>query len=118
MNNVCISGRLVREPDSVQFPSNTNLTTIFLANDVYFGQDKKTGVYKVKAWGKLGDVVAKHCKTGTEIFVGGKLEQHTYQDKNGTTIYDVSLIMDNFNFGNNKKEVVSEEETNNQLVEE
>ena len=108
MNNVNISGRLIREPESIKFPSNSNLTTIFIANDVYFGENKRTGVFKVKAWGKLGNIVAEHCRTGTEIFVSGRLEQSSYKNENDTTVYDISLIMENFNFGNNK--IQSDEE--------
>lgn len=99
MNKICISGRLVTEPRVYTFSNNNHLTTIFIANNMYYGTKEKTGFYKVNAWGALGKTIAEHCKTGTKLFVTGRLEQNRYQDKDGRTIYDVSINMENFEFG-------------------
>mgnify|MGYP003941165573 CR=1 FL=1 len=99
MNKVMINGRLIREPEIQELENNNFKCTIFIANDVFFGTNKETGFYRVVAWGKLGRIVAENSKTGTELFITGRLEQHTYQDENGKTVFDVGIVMEQFDFG-------------------
>ena len=75
------------------------MCTFFIANDVWFGQNKKTGFYKCTAWGKTGKIIAENTKTGTELFISGRLEQSRYENEHGDTIYDVSIIVEQFDFG-------------------
>ena len=102
MNKVCISGRLVREPYVHSLQNQLQLTTIYIANNIYYGGNEKTGFFKVNAWGNLGKIIAEHCKTGTKLFVTGRLEQSQYQNKDGNTIYDVSINMEHFEFGESR----------------
>ena len=99
MNKIMINGRLIKEPEFVELENNNSKCTIFIANDHYMGQTKQTGFYRAVAWGKLGKIVAENCKTGTELFITGRLEQHSYQDENGKTIYDVGIVIEQFDFG-------------------
>ncbi len=99
MNKVCINGRLIKEPEGKELENKNYLCTFFIANDVWFGQNKKTGFYKCTAWSQLGKIIAEHAKAGTEIFITGRLEQHRYDDDKGNTIYDVSIIVEQFDFG-------------------
>ena len=48
---------------------------------------------------KTGKIIAKNAKTGTELFLSGRLEQNRYENKDGDTIYDVSIIVEQFDFG-------------------
>ncbi len=116
MNKVCISGRLTREPDYKEYPEQIHLTTIFIANNIYFGEKEKTGFFKVKAWGNQAKIIAEHCKTGTLLFITGRLEQSRYEDENGKTIYDVSINMEHFDFagrpaGSEEKENVNTDQS-------
>ena len=99
MNKVCINGRLIREPDYKELENNNSVCTIFIANDVFFGQNKKTGFFKVVAWGKMGKIIADNCATGTELYITGRLEQSQYQDEHDKTIYDVYIVLEQFDFG-------------------
>ena len=94
-----INGRLTRDPDYRELEKGNARCVIFIANDVFFGQNKETGFYRVTAWGKLAKIVADNCKTGTEIFITGRLEQNRYEDESGKTIYDVGIVMESFDFG-------------------
>lgn len=78
---------------------NNAKCTFFIANDVYFGTKKETGFYRVVAWGKMAKLVADNCKTGTELFITGRLEQHSYEDEHSKTIYDVGIVLEQFDFG-------------------
>ena len=99
MNKVLINGRLIKEPELKELNGGNARCVIFIANDVYQGQNKETGFYRVTAWGKLARIVADSASIGTELFITGRLEQNQYQDPNGNTIYDVGIVMEQFDFG-------------------
>lgn len=99
MNRVCISGRLLKEPELKNLNNNNAVCTFFIANNVHFGNNKKTGFYKCVAWGNVGKIVAEHAKTGTKLFIAGRLDQRWYEDKNGNSVNDVSIIVEQFDFG-------------------
>ena len=48
----------------------------------------------------MGKIICEYCKTGTEIFITGRLEQYHYKDKNDVDHYEVQIAVENFNFGN------------------
>jgi len=101
VNAVHINGRLIKDPELKTFESNTQLCSFCIANDVWFGGNKKTGFYWCNAWGKLGRIIADNAKSGTELFVSGRLEQNRWDDNNGVTHYDVAIVVDQFEFGRN-----------------
>lgn len=99
MNKICINGRLIKDPDLKPLENNNALCTFFIANDVWFGSNKKTGFFKCQAWGNLGKIISEHSKTGTELFITGRLEQYRYETEKGDTIYDNYIIVEQFDFG-------------------
>ena len=104
MNKLCISGRLTTNPHYSEHENDVKRCSIFLANDLYYSDKKRTGFYRATAWGKKAELINEQCKVGTEIFITGHLEQYCYQDENGKTIYDNSISIEEFNFGTNKVE--------------
>lgn len=99
MNKVCINGRLIKDPEFKPLENNNAVCTFFIANDVHFGTNKKTGFYKCTAWGNIGKIISENAKIGTELFITGRLDYHKYEDKNGNTINDVSIVVEQFDFG-------------------
>jgi len=109
MNTVCINGRLTAEPVFKELENNNALCTMFIANNMYFGEKKKTNFLKVTAWGSQARILADHARTGTELFITGRLEQSSYTGQNGSTVYDVGIVIERFNFGMKPAEAVKEE---------
>ncbi len=99
MNKLSINGRLIKDPKLIVFKNNATLCTFYIANDLFFGSSQKTGFYKCKAWGKAGKVIAEQAKTGTELTIVGRLNQHKYENRDGQTISDVCIIVEQFSFG-------------------
>lgn len=108
MNQVCINGRLTTNPIFKELENDNAVCTLFIANNVNFGKAKKANFLKVTAWGKQGRILAEHARTGTELFITGRLEQRTYVDSHGSTIYDVGIVVDRFDFGHNPSPRLSE----------
>lgn len=99
MNKIMINGRLIKEPEGKDYENKNYLCTFFIANDVWFGQNKKTGFYKCQAWGQLGKIIFENAKTGTELFITGRLEQYRYEKDEGDTVYDNYIVVEQFDFG-------------------
>lgn len=99
MNKVIINGRLIKDPEIQPTKGDGLRCTFFIANDVWLGQNKETGFYRVTAWGKIGKIIADTCVTGTELFITGRLEQHRYEDEMGKMIYDTGIVLEAFDFG-------------------
>ena len=75
MNKVHINGRLIKDPALKELENNNAVCTFFIANDVHFGANKKTGFYKVTAWGHQARIIAEHAATGAELFITGRPEK-------------------------------------------
>ncbi len=105
MNNLSINGRLIKDPELKELENKNFRCTFIIANDVYFGQNKKTGFYKCTAWGKIGKILAENAKTGTELFLSGRLEQNRYENEHGDMIYDVGIVVEQFDFGAKIEEI-------------
>ncbi len=99
MNKVHINGRLIKDPALKELENNNAVCTFFIANDVHFGANKKTGFYKVTAWGHQARIIAEHALTGSELFITGRLEQYRYDNEKGETVYDNSIVVEQFDFG-------------------
>ncbi len=99
MNKIMLSGRLIREPELKEMEKNNLLCTVFIANDVWFGSNKKTGFYKCQAWGQIGKIIGENARTGTELFITGRLEQYRYDNDKGEKVYDNYIVIEQFDFG-------------------
>ena len=56
------------------------------------------------AWGKGGEVINQYAKKGTGILVSGRLDQRSFETKDGQKRSRVEIVMEDFNFlgnGNN-----------------
>ena len=81
----CISfvGRVGRDAELKDVGGNKVLS-FSLANDVGFGDKKKTNWMNCNLWGKQGESVARFVTKGKQVWVSGELSTRDYQGKDGT----------------------------------
>jgi len=82
-NKVILCGRLGADPQQRIFETGNSVTEWTLAtNESYTNKmgDKveSTQRHRCQAWGKLGDVIVKHFKSGQEMLMEGKI-QYSYR---------------------------------------
>ncbi len=105
VNKVIIVGRLTRDPEKRTTQTGTTITNFSVATSTKWkGQDgqqnEKTEFHNVIAWGKRGEVIAQYMTKGQEIYVEGRLETSSWDDKEtGKKMYRTEIIMENFEFG-------------------
>ncbi len=91
-NNVQLIGNLGSNPN-VKEVNDSKVANFSVAVSEYY-KDKtsdefkeKTMWFNVVAWGGNAEKIEKKCIKGTEVVISGKLENRTYEDKEGIKRY-------------------------------
>ena len=103
INRVCLVGRFTRDPELKFTPTNTPIANFSLANNrTYVGQnsEKKEQVsfFNCIAWGKTGQIISQYFKKGQRIIIEGRLQQRSWDDKDGNKRSTVEVVVENFQF--------------------
>ncbi|MEO5776320.1 MAG: single-stranded DNA-binding protein [Flavobacterium sp.] len=97
-NKVQLIGHVGQEPEIKTFDGGKKVANISLAtNDSYTNAKgekvEDTQWHKVKAWGKLAEIIEKYVTKGKEICVEGKLTYSDYIDKDGEKRYVTEIVI-------------------------
>ncbi len=106
MNNVCLVGRLTRDPELRTTSSGLSNCRFSLAVDGRTNADGETHTdfINIVVWRTLADNVAKYCKKGSMVGLVGRITTGSYQDESGNTRYTFDVVADNIRFLTGKKE--------------
>ena len=105
VNKVIIIGRLTRDPElrttsSGQTVANLSVATSRQWKDQSGQKQEKTDFHSVVAWGRQGEVIGQYFIKGHEIYVEGRLETRSWDDKEtGKKMYRTEIILEKFEFG-------------------
>jgi len=86
LNKVMLIGNLTRDPEVKYTPKGTAVTDIGLAINRVYNTDggekrEETTFIDVTLWGRTAEVVNQYCKKGSPLFVEGRLQLDTWEDK-------------------------------------
>ncbi len=87
LNKVMIIGNLTADPEVRTTPRGTSLTELRLAvNRISSGQSEgerreETTFLDVTCWGRTGEVAAQYLAKGRPVFIEGRLQQDSWEDK-------------------------------------
>ena len=97
-NKVQLIGHVGQEPEIKTFGEGKKVANITLATNESYTNAKGEKVedtqwHKVKAWGKVADIIEKYVTKGKEICVEGKLTYSDYLDKDGNKRYVTEVVI-------------------------
>jgi single-strand DNA-binding protein len=103
LNRVFIMGNLGQDPELRYTPSQTPVVTMSVATtdvrSVDGQKQEQTEWHRVVVWGKQAENCAKYLKKGRTVFVEGKMQTRTWEDKNGGgKRYTTEVIANNVRF--------------------
>lgn len=90
-----IIGNLGKDPESKTLPSGTTVAQFSIASTSGWGDKKKTNWFDVKAFGKTAEFCAKYFYKGCRVAIEYRLEQETWQTKDGENRSKVVLVANN-----------------------
>jgi len=102
-NRVILIGRLTRDVDLRQIQSGTSIASFSIANNRSYitGSGEKreeVSFFNCILWGKQGEAFAKYVKKGHRVAVEGRLQQRSWQDKDGNNRSTIEIVADSFQF--------------------
>ena len=106
MNNVCLVGRLTRDPELRTTQSGISTCRFSIAVDGRPNADGESHAdfINIVVWRNQADNVAKYCKKGSMVGIVGRITTGSYQDQDGNTKYTTDVVADNVKFLTSKKE--------------
>ena len=102
-NKVILMGNLTRDIEMRTTPSGQTVANFSLAvSRSWKGQDgqtqEQTSFINCVAWGKPGEIIAQYVKKGDALLVSGRLDQRSYDDKDGNKRQAIEVNVEDFNF--------------------
>ena len=103
VNKVTLVGYLGADPVLRHTTNGTPVATFDLATTQRFtnaaGEKKEdTQWHRVIAWKGQGELVAEHLKIGRQVYLEGRLQYRSYEDKDGVKKYTTEIVMTSMTF--------------------
>lgn len=119
MNQTCIIGRLVRDPELKELEDGKKVSNITVA--VQRSYKNENGEYEADfidctLWNGIADRTTEYCKKGDLVGVKGRLQTNTYENENGEKKKITEVIAEKLTFLSSNKEIL-EKESNNKTAE-
>lgn len=101
LNKAMLIGNLGKDPELRYTPAGVAVATFSIAtNESWKDQDgnvqERTEWHNVVAWRKLAEVCGEWLKKGKKVYVEGRIQTRSYDDKNtGAKKYITEIVLDN-----------------------
>ncbi|GAB2490710.1 single-stranded DNA-binding protein [Arenimonas alkanexedens] len=97
INKVILVGNLGNDPEVRYSQSGSAITTISVATseswkDKNGEQQERTEWHRVKAFGRLAEIMGEYLKKGRQVYIEGSLRTEKYTDKAGVEKYATDII--------------------------
>ena len=104
MNNVCLVGRLTRDPELRTTNTGISTSTFSLAVDgrPSANGEPHTDFINIVVWRNQAENVCKYCTKGSMVAVIGRITSRSYDAQDGTKRYVTEVVADNVRFLSSK----------------
>lgn len=98
LNKVQLIGNLTRDPELKYTPQGTAVCTFSIATNRAWttddGQKKdEADFHRLVAWRKLAEICGQLLKKGRKVYVEGRLQTRSWQDKDGQNRYTTEIVI-------------------------
>ncbi len=105
INKVILFGNLTRDPELKALPSGMNVVNFSIATNRVFRdregkKQEQTEFHNIVVFGRQADTVAQYMKKGSSVFIEGRLQTRSWDDKtSGEKKYRTEVVADRVQFG-------------------
>ena len=108
LNKVQLIGHLGGDPE-LRDANGTPVVSFSVAtNESYKDQSgnlvERTEWHRIVAWRKLAEVMAEYLRKGSKVYIEGKLQTRSYDDKDGIKRYSTEIVASEFMFLDSKSD--------------
>ncbi len=108
VNKAILVGRVGITPELKNLDAGNKVTNFTVATSEYFkdksgNKQEKTEWHNIVAWGTLAEIVAKNVIKGTQLYIEGKIQNRSYDDKDGVKRYTSEVVAESIRFLGSKK---------------
>ena len=98
-----IAGNLTRDPELRTTPSGASVCSFTVAvnrtyRDASGEQKESVSFIDCSAWGKPGEIINQYTKKGDGIIVSGRLDQRSFEGKDGVKRSRTEIVVEDFTF--------------------
>jgi single-strand DNA-binding protein len=104
LNSANLQGRFTATPELRQTQNGISVTSFTLANDIGYGEKKKTAFIDCVAWRGTAELICKWCQKGNVVIVQGSIQTRSYTDKEGNKRKAFEIVADNVHFAEPKRD--------------
>jgi single-strand DNA-binding protein len=99
VNKVILVGNLGRDPEVRYIKDGTAVANLRLAtsenwNDANGQKQERTEWHRIVAWGKLAEIAKEYMTKGRQIYVEGRLQTRSWDDREGNKRYTTEVRAD------------------------
>jgi len=99
INKVILIGNLGQDPELRYTSSGVAVASFSMAtSESWKDQDgnvqEKTQWHKLVAWRKLAEIVGEYLKKGSKVYIEGRIQYRSYDDKNGVKRDITEIVVD------------------------
>jgi len=99
INKVILIGNLGQDPELRYTSSGVAVASFSMAtSESWKDQDgnvqEKTQWHKLVAWRKLAEIVGEYLKKGSKVYIEGRIQYRSYDDKNGLKRDVTEIVVD------------------------
>ena len=120
VNKAILIGRLGKDPEVRYTPDGAMVTNFNLATDEQW-KDKngekvqKTEWHRIVAFGKLAEICGNYLVKGKLIFVEGRIQTRSLEDKEGVKRYTTEIVANNMQMLDSKGQNKADESSSDSM---
>jgi len=97
VNKVILLGRLGKDPESSATGTGTAISNFTIAtSETYKDKEgvkqEKTEWHKIVVFGKLAEICNEYLHTGKQVYLEGKIQTRSWEDKEGNKRYTTEIV--------------------------
>lgn len=103
VNKVILIGRLGQDPEVRYTPSGQAVANFSMAtSENWTGKDgqkqERTEWHRIVVWGRLAELCKDYLRKGRQVYIDGKLQTRSWDDKDGKKRYTTEIVANTVQF--------------------
>jgi len=103
LNQCNFIGRVGKDPETRYTTNGKTVANLSIACSEKYNGEEKTEWVNVIFWEKLAEIVQKYVTKGSLIFVSGKMQTSSWEDKEGVKRYKTEIVANTMKMLDGKK---------------